>query len=340
MKYQGRDVHLIDTPGFNDTYRTESTVLQEIAYWLTKSHESGVLLNGIIYLHSIAEPRYTASASKSLALLKAMSGPENYKAIILSTTFWDTNDVRTEDAREKQLISDFAKWGELKAGGSIVHAHSAGRTSGLAMINHIVQSDTKYTLAIQREMADRNTNLSDTTAGRILGDLWKDDIKHFQRQLENAKLDLQREAAAFQDKAKESVASLEAVIATRHADVAELGQTRNELHQHWEENMRQDMQRLQRAIDENQRSIAVLQQRRQEAERNGLSYAPEAMDEEDRLRQYETDLQQTKTTRLQQWGLGVNVRSMVSGGVSAALTAAPVIAQIVPLLALGSCNIM
>jgi peptide subunit release factor RF-3 len=32
FQYEGRRVHLIDTPGFDDTYRTDSVVLRDLAY--------------------------------------------------------------------------------------------------------------------------------------------------------------------------------------------------------------------------------------------------------------------------------------------------------------------
>jgi hypothetical protein len=101
------------------------------------------------------------------------------------------------------------------------------------------------------------------------------------------------------------------------------------------------MQRLQQAIDENQRSITVMQQRRQEAERHSLNYVPAAMyDQEKRLRQREKDFEQAKMARLSEWGLGVGLVSMVSGGVSTAISAAPIIAHAAPFLALTACNIM
>src|SRR5947199_624043 len=44
---------LVDTPGFNDTYRDENAILREIADWMTKTYASGKLLIGLVYLHPI-----------------------------------------------------------------------------------------------------------------------------------------------------------------------------------------------------------------------------------------------------------------------------------------------
>jgi hypothetical protein len=50
-------VYLIDTPGFDDTNRSDTEVLKEIARWLVASYKGKILLNGIIYLHRITDIR-------------------------------------------------------------------------------------------------------------------------------------------------------------------------------------------------------------------------------------------------------------------------------------------
>lgn len=90
MTYAGFNIRLIDTPGFDVTYRTESDVLKEIAFWLTKAYASNVPLSGIIYLHNISAPRWTGSTRRGLAFLKSLCGSENYESVVLSTTMWDT----------------------------------------------------------------------------------------------------------------------------------------------------------------------------------------------------------------------------------------------------------
>lgn len=45
------DIYLVDTPGFDDTNRSDTDVLKAIATWLTKSYAKDVRLNGILYLH-------------------------------------------------------------------------------------------------------------------------------------------------------------------------------------------------------------------------------------------------------------------------------------------------
>ena len=49
-KNRGNNVFLVDTPGFDDTDRSDTEVLREIASWLTASYSNSIKLHGIIYL--------------------------------------------------------------------------------------------------------------------------------------------------------------------------------------------------------------------------------------------------------------------------------------------------
>lgn len=81
-----RTVYLIDTPGFDDTNRSDTQVLTEIATWLGDSYRSKVLLHGIIYLHRITDVRMSGSARRNLLMFKHLCGDEYLKKVILVTT--------------------------------------------------------------------------------------------------------------------------------------------------------------------------------------------------------------------------------------------------------------
>src|ERR1700733_7896883 len=103
FQHNGKTVHLVDTPGFNDSGRSEVDVFKEIVFWLSSAHASGIYLNGIVYLHSIAAPRWAASCAKSIALLKAFCGPENYASVVLATTHWSSVSADIGNERHREL---------------------------------------------------------------------------------------------------------------------------------------------------------------------------------------------------------------------------------------------
>ncbi len=44
--HNNRTIHLIDTPGFDDTHRSDSEVLRDLAFYLTSSYDNGFRLTG------------------------------------------------------------------------------------------------------------------------------------------------------------------------------------------------------------------------------------------------------------------------------------------------------
>lgn len=83
-----KTVYLIDTPGFDDTSRSDIDVLREIAGWLTASYSNRVFPHGIIYLHRISDVRMQGSAKKNLLMFKKLCGDDALRKVVLTTTIW------------------------------------------------------------------------------------------------------------------------------------------------------------------------------------------------------------------------------------------------------------
>ena len=103
-EHQGNQFSLVDTPGFNDTYRSDREILQELADWLLESYRNGQKISGIIYLHSISAPRVEGSSMRNLRMFRELCGEEFMRNVILGTTFWDTVSEGVGAAREKELV--------------------------------------------------------------------------------------------------------------------------------------------------------------------------------------------------------------------------------------------
>lgn len=166
-----RTVHLIDTPGFDDSKKTECETLQEIAYWLAIAYDGDIDLSGIVYLHRITDTRLSGTALRFLNMFKLMCGRENYSGIILSTTKWDevTPSQRVvASQRQMELCENQNFWGDVKQAGGKVVAISAGRIDAMNIIRYIIQNDRKITLAFQRQLIEEQRQIAETDAGRIL----------------------------------------------------------------------------------------------------------------------------------------------------------------------------
>ena len=67
--HNGRKVHLIDTPGFDDTTRSDVDILMEVAFFLATTYNNEIKMDGIIYLHRIMDVRMRGSAIKIFVCL-------------------------------------------------------------------------------------------------------------------------------------------------------------------------------------------------------------------------------------------------------------------------------
>ncbi|OAA58124.1 hypothetical protein SPI_07009 [Niveomyces insectorum RCEF 264] len=63
---------LVDTPGVDDSSRTGTEILRQLAAWLTATYASNIRLSGIVYLHGINGPRMHESAKRNIGLLNVL----------------------------------------------------------------------------------------------------------------------------------------------------------------------------------------------------------------------------------------------------------------------------
>ena len=163
---------LVDTPGFDDAYRTDKEVFADIVEWLKLTYESRKLLSGIVYLHPITRTRITKSSATSLDVFASLVGPDSLHNISLVTTMWDLlNDDITGEKRERELHETF--WNDLIQKGSITARFSGNRGSALLVLRRIafdqrMASTSGAALNIQKEMVDERKSLEATSAAEAL----------------------------------------------------------------------------------------------------------------------------------------------------------------------------
>ncbi|KAL8420694.1 hypothetical protein RB594_003475 [Gaeumannomyces avenae] len=202
----GHKVYLIDTPGFNDTHKSDAETLATVATYLGTSFAQNVFIHGILYLHRISDNRVGGSGRRNIDMLKAMIGEAAYANVALVTTMWGgggsaampATTTETRDTllrREEELRTDPLFFAELIGGGAQLVRHGdfgdtratessrdadAGllRASALAIVRQII-SQVRATggpavLLIQHELVEDRRRLEQTSAGAmVLRDLDK-----------------------------------------------------------------------------------------------------------------------------------------------------------------------
>ncbi|KAK0640521.1 Protein MNN4 [Lasiodiplodia hormozganensis] len=164
----GYNINLIDTPGFNDTNKTENQILQDIANWLEDLYNSKERLKGIVYLHNIEHPRMEGSALRNLKMFRMLCGEEPLKNVVLATTFWGKVDAVMAQRREDELRTTPDFWeGMLRKGSRMMRYRE--RNDGLQMIASLLPK-VPVTLEIQYEMVEQHKVLGETQAGQAVNE--------------------------------------------------------------------------------------------------------------------------------------------------------------------------
>ncbi|KAI0387657.1 P-loop containing nucleoside triphosphate hydrolase protein [Hypomontagnella monticulosa] len=156
-------VHVVDTPGFDDTTNSDAKTLQSITNFLGTQYALGIVLKGIIFLHRITDIRMQGSALKSMTMFKDVCGDHALKNVILLTTFWDLLEDQSVGARrQQQLRDDF--WSDMIAKGSYVRRFNGTAGMAEALIIRLMGKEPMV-LKIQRDVMQHRMRLEDTAAG-------------------------------------------------------------------------------------------------------------------------------------------------------------------------------
>ena len=174
FKLDGRTVALIDTPGFDDTTRSDVEILAGLGRWLVnqdfaKNHR----LDGLILLHPITEQRVDSGTErKRTRLIQNILGKDAFKRVIIATTMWDCIDKKFhgEVARFMgQRSKESGLWADLCNGGATIIDHQNSKESAHSIIRTIIkrsdESQEAETL-LQSELASKSGHFTETSAGQ------------------------------------------------------------------------------------------------------------------------------------------------------------------------------
>ncbi|KAF9874991.1 hypothetical protein CkaCkLH20_07685 [Colletotrichum karsti] len=156
---------LIDTPGFDDTKRSDADILNEIADVLTAQYALGFKLQGVFYVHRITDMRFQGCNVKTLEIFKRICGDEALKNVLLITSRWDKVDEATGADRERQLREDF--WAYMLGHGSCMSRFHGDRTSAISLASQLLVKET-VVLRLQHEIINEGKTLNMTAAGAFV----------------------------------------------------------------------------------------------------------------------------------------------------------------------------
>ncbi|KAJ4365015.1 hypothetical protein N0V83_008631 [Neocucurbitaria cava] len=162
-------VQVVDTPGFNDTKRSDIDILSSISSWLSLNDVS---ISGVVYMHRITDKRFTGASRMNLNILLGICGEHFLPHVVLCSTMWNSipnEQVANEAAaREHELVSSAEFWGPVIGKGAKYMRYMGEEESGRAIIKSILEHSATHAMALQLELRNPSCTVEDTEAGRLI----------------------------------------------------------------------------------------------------------------------------------------------------------------------------
>ncbi|KAF9647079.1 hypothetical protein BDM02DRAFT_2812674 [Thelephora ganbajun] len=229
----GRRVVLIDTPGFDDTHKSDTDVLKSIAAFLGESYSAGAKLAGVIYAHRISDDKFGGLAVKNFRMFRELCGEKTLKNVILVTNMWGRVTSEQGADREQQLNDKYFKAATQK--GAQLCRHYNSPESARAILRKILKNQP-VTLKIQRELIDEGKDIGQTGAGAELNREIREVVERYQREIKELEESMRK---AMDEKDEESREELEVEKRRMQEEMEELRKDSTEMESKFEEDKRE-----------------------------------------------------------------------------------------------------
>lgn len=178
LTVDGREVELIDTPGFDDSGHNDGDTLFKMTDWLMSSYKSNMLLNGVIYMEPVSETRAGKSERERIALVRSIIGSQFMNQVVIGSSMWDTGN-RLCQRNEDNRVKDPALWGEMVGPDKATVKHFENTPASTKdIIRHFMDASRfpARALLLQTELANNSGVLKNTTAGRLAWKMNEDEL--------------------------------------------------------------------------------------------------------------------------------------------------------------------
>ncbi|KAL8909880.1 MAG: hypothetical protein Q9171_004808 [Xanthocarpia ochracea] len=173
------EIHLIDSPGFDDGSMADAAVLSKVAEYLNTNYKFKERLAGVLYLHDITKGKVGGVAQRNIRMLESMIGGEKFDNCTLVTTKWGCSNPKEENSREASLRSQKKYFGSMLQNEDQDIHHNATmarfdpktKTTALSIIRPYLEN--KFTPKISSQMVDPKgpkLALGETEAGKVVAD--------------------------------------------------------------------------------------------------------------------------------------------------------------------------
>ncbi|KIM70816.1 hypothetical protein SCLCIDRAFT_1206976 [Scleroderma citrinum Foug A] len=161
------NVVLVDTPGFDDTNKSDLEILELISKWLNKTYRNKVYLSAIFYFHRITDNRMAGTPLKNLRVFKKLCGNNAMAQVFLVTTMWDEVEEDVGVERLNELKSTYWK-GMVSRGSTVVEYRNTWDSATKLLDDATRRSSERRHVTLQKEISELKMELRETEAGQQL----------------------------------------------------------------------------------------------------------------------------------------------------------------------------
>jgi len=188
FQLDGHTVTLVDTPGFDDTHRSDTEILRMIAVYLSTVYENGKKLAGVIYFHRISDFRVGGISRRNFKMFRELCGDDNLKNVLIVTNMWGEINPQVGLARESELGSKDIFFKPAVDKGAQLLRHENTTESAHSIIRQVMKNHP-VALQIQQELVDQRKEISETAAGIELNKELREQAERQRREI----IELQKE---------------------------------------------------------------------------------------------------------------------------------------------------
>ncbi|KAJ3516868.1 hypothetical protein NLJ89_g861 [Agrocybe chaxingu] len=269
FRVDGRPVRLVDTPGFDDTTRSDFDILKTIADYLTSAYKEGKTLSGVIYTHRITDTRMSGISRKNFRMFRKVCGESTLKNVVIMTNMWGSIEQSIAEAREEELANEELCFKPVLEAGAKMLRHAGTRESAHDVLRHILGSHGgPVVLDIQKELVDEHKDLENTAAGdACIDELAKEAERRHQEGMQKIQREMEE---ALKRKEEEDRRRLEEETRKRREGAerveAEARRIAEEIRRQREEQERRIREKEERAREEARRAWEEHERRRKKLE--------------------------------------------------------------------------
>lgn len=165
-------IHIIDTPGFDDSHKDNVNVLEEIVRFLCTFYEQDCLqIVGLIYFQRISDVRMSGSSLKSLRIFEKLCGIQAFPNVMIVTTFWSVlqdEQMKIGEDREITLQTEDTFFGRLVKEEAKMRRFGDTQESAHDIVEDLLKRQKWVVLQIQQEIVDEGKSLAETEVGQYL----------------------------------------------------------------------------------------------------------------------------------------------------------------------------